>query len=185
MASLIPPVRLFLAGNIPEELVRGTMDEINQTSLFNANIGETINPIGLRESSVLRLDEAIDFLMTLRRKEHISLVLTTMPVLDRYDRRTFGLAVEGDSGFLGASMVSTSRLLGPGHSSKDINPKAKDRLAKESLHELGHAMGLRHCRIVFCAMRRSLEPLEVDARQLKFCPKCLLNLELKCRLFPR
>jgi archaemetzincin len=49
------------------------------------------------------------------------------------------------------------------------------RILKESLHELGHALGLEHCR-ENCVMRFSNSVYDVDAKPAFFCPKCCLEL---------
>lgn len=174
-------VRLHLVGNFPGNLSEDTIAQINKASIFRVDAGEELIPNGLRRGDLFYIDEAIDFLMLLRHKENIRLVFTQMPVLDKHHRETFGLAVEGESEALGVGMVSTSRLLTFENHHDDLKKLASERIAKEALHELGHAIGLTHCRFKFCAMARSLEPEDVDMRQLRFCPNCLLDLELKRR----
>ncbi len=175
------PVRLLLAGNLSEQLVSNVSMAINQTSLFHIEDSGPVNHEGRRRDDAFYIDEAIDLLMVLRRNEYISLILTAMPILDDNERQPFGLAVEGGPGLLGASIVSTNRLLATETDSKESEVLATSRVTKESLHELGHAMGLVHCRSGFCGMRKALHPFDVDARQPTFCPKCLLDLELRRR----
>jgi archaemetzincin len=47
-----------------------------------------------------------------------------------------------------------------------------DRLVKESVHELGHLFGLRHCRADSCVMRSSTSVEEIDLKGRKFCSEC-------------
>ena len=49
--------------------------------------------------------------------------------------------------------------------------KNADRLAKETLHELGHCFGLNHCNND-CAMRFSSSVEEVDLKPAKLCNDC-------------
>lgn len=46
------------------------------------------------------------------------------------------------------------------------------RVAKESIHELGHVFGLGHCRNPLCVMSFSNSLLEVDRKLDRFCPIC-------------
>jgi len=48
----------------------------------------------------------------------------------------------------------------------------RQRLLKEVLHEFGHALGLLHCRVPWCAMHPSRIPEEVDLKDAAFCPAC-------------
>jgi len=47
-----------------------------------------------------------------------------------------------------------------------------DRLLKEALHELGHTMGLTHCRNQECNMKFSSTVEEIDKKSLFFCSHC-------------
>jgi len=49
----------------------------------------------------------------------------------------------------------------------------ESRARKESLHELGHLMGLVHCRSPECVMRFSAAAEEVDLKPDRFCASCL------------
>jgi len=52
------------------------------------------------------------------------------------------------------------------------------RLLKESLHELGHTLGLRHCPAYRCAMSSSHAVESIDLKVAEFCPACLPALSL-------
>ena len=46
------------------------------------------------------------------------------------------------------------------------------RLLKESLHELGHTLGLRHCPAYRCAMSSSHAVESIDLKDTEFCARC-------------
>lgn len=52
-----------------------------------------------------------------------------------------------------------------------------ERMAKISLHEVGHLMGLEHCRAVDCLMRFSKDLAQLDALPLQFCRACRYEVE--------
>jgi len=51
------------------------------------------------------------------------------------------------------------------------------RLLKESLHELGHTLGLRHCPAYRCAMSSSHAVESIDLKVAEFCARCRPALE--------
>ncbi len=53
-----------------------------------------------------------------------------------------------------------------------------ERLAKETIHILGHLSGLGHCSNPRCLMYPSHGVLETDFKQLGFCPECQIRLRL-------
>ncbi len=68
-----------------------------------------------------------------------------------------------------AAVVSTRRLGEPGLPDERI---VLERLAKESVHEVGHLLGLLHCSASGCAMGRSAGVRDVDRKRVELCPAC-------------
>jgi len=48
----------------------------------------------------------------------------------------------------------------------------ESRIIKETLHEIGHVLGLGHCRTPRCVMNFSNSLLEVDAKSAAYCAGC-------------
>jgi len=47
-----------------------------------------------------------------------------------------------------------------------------ERLIKETIHELGHVFGLRHCKNSRCVMHFSTSLLDIDTKRKNFCIDC-------------
>ena len=76
-----------------------------------------------------------------------------------------------------AAVVSTARLKEP-LPVRDAR-LVIERLAKEAIHELGHAMGLVHCGTPDCAMGRSASVRDVDSKRGSLCGGCRAQLRAR------
>jgi archaemetzincin len=54
-----------------------------------------------------------------------------------------------------------------------------ERLVKESIHELGHILGLRHCLDWSCVMASTHDVERLDAKSAEYCPRCLAAASLQ------
>lgn len=74
----------------------------------------------------------------------------------------------------GAAVVSTARLRDP---IPQVDGRlVMERLAKEAVHEIGHAFGLLHCGTPRCAMSRSAAVRDVDGKRGELCQDCRSRL---------
>lgn len=70
------------------------------------------------------------------------------------------------------ALVSVARLC-PTFYGLTANPDAVVRRARlETLHEIGHLVGLRHCRDFACLMHRADTVEDIDVRGVGFCSSC-------------
>lgn len=80
----------------------------------------------------------------------------------------FGLAqLDGNIGIISSHRLENQYYGLP----KDKNLLG-ERLAKETIHELGHLYGLRHCSMYNCVMAISNTAEEVDIKDFQYCSNC-------------
>jgi len=72
----------------------------------------------------------------------------------------------------GAAIVSLCRLRSEFYGQPTDQDLFLERSAKEAVHEVGHTLGLRHCRNPACVMSFSNNIQMVDAKECKFCERC-------------
>ncbi|MGI9101769.1 MAG: archaemetzincin family Zn-dependent metalloprotease [Terriglobales bacterium] len=71
-----------------------------------------------------------------------------------------------------AAVVSTYRLRQEFYGLPPDNALLHERLLKESVHEVGHTLDLRHCEDYRCAMAPSHAVEWIDLKQAVLCPSC-------------
>jgi archaemetzincin len=72
----------------------------------------------------------------------------------------------------GGAVVSAHRLRQEFYGMPSDTELLHERLLKESLHELGHTYGLRHCPEYTCVMSASNGVERIDLKNADFCPNC-------------
>jgi archaemetzincin len=70
------------------------------------------------------------------------------------------------------AVVSTARLAEPFYGLPRRDDLLRERLLKESVHELGHTFGLRHCGDWRCVMTSSHAVERLDVKTAEFCARC-------------
>ncbi len=76
-----------------------------------------------------------------------------------------------------AAVVSTTRLRPEFYGLPPAPERIVARLIKESIHELGHTFGLRHCQHPGCVLNASTYVEEIDLKSSRFCPICARLLQ--------
>jgi archaemetzincin len=82
--------------------------------------------------------------------------------------------------FLGGNtgIVSIYRLNNERYGMPADNQLLQERLIKEVIHELGHTLGLIHCKEPLCVMRSSTYVEDIDQKNRHLCAKCRSELNL-------
>jgi archaemetzincin len=76
----------------------------------------------------------------------------------------------------GGAVVSAHRLRQEFYGMPTNPELLHERLLKESLHELGHTYGLRHCPDYTCVMSSSNAVERIDLKSAEFCPNCTRHM---------
>ncbi|MFQ6096010.1 MAG: archaemetzincin family Zn-dependent metalloprotease [Candidatus Bathyarchaeia archaeon] len=81
--------------------------------------------------------------------------------------------VFGEAQYLGkAALISLHRLRPEFYGQQPNLALFKERAVKEAIHEIGHTLGLGHCRDPLCIMFFSNSILDTDRKRPVFCRSC-------------
>ncbi len=93
-----------------------------------------------------------------------------------YDGLNFVFGLEDPAGFC---LVSIARLRPEFYGERPNFDRLVQRSVKEALHEIGHYLGLSHCRSAECVMSFSACVEDIDRKKTEFCPNCRVKMATK------
>ena len=161
LAEAFPDASVELVGEQP--LPAGSLDPLR---------GQLVSPRVLEAAAALREELGVELLLWVVAGDAYAPGLNFV----------FGEALLAG----GAAVVYTARLHQSFYGLPEDGQLYLERLLKESLHELGHALGLGHCSHPRCVMRFSNSILEVDEKAPAYCRRCSRLLEERgVRVSPR
>ena len=101
-------------------------------------------------------------------REDVVLGITDYDLYKTSHQFVFGSASEAQR----CAVVSLHRLRSEYYGDQPDENALFQRLLKESVHEIGHALGLRHCYNARCAMYYSNSVFDTDNKHSHFCEQC-------------
>jgi len=159
--------KIFLQKTLPQEVKDFTIGKI--TTIYNLNtkvFDLTRDNIRFAYSSIRGQYDAGKILEKFAEKYRDFLVLISDDIYVNHLNFVFGVAYP----FIG-TVISTFRLR--------INADKNlfyERLEKTIKHEIGHYLGLKHCKN-FCVMKFANSLYELDIKAKNYCKKCKAYLE--------
>jgi archaemetzincin len=124
----------------------------------------------------------LDHLAAYKHQHHISdpiLLVVSQDLFNPGHSALFGLARES----AGIAVISTARLENEYYGLDAEDDDLIDRLVKEGAHEVGHLLGLAHCRNHECIMFCPDTLDELNGKKKCFCEACQKQIEE--RLMPQ
>ena len=100
--------------------------------------------------------------------EDVVLAITDYDLYKTSHQFVFGSASEAQR----CAVVSLHRLRSEYYGDQPDENALFQRLLKECVHEIGHALGLRHCYNARCAMYYSNSVFDTDNKHSHFCESC-------------
>lgn len=118
---------------------------------------------------------AVEMLAYLARRAESGLTILGITGVDLFAPRlsfVFGIADRA----AGTAIISLHRLTPEFYGEPPDPALSRERAVKEAIHELGHVLGLDHCKSAGCIMRFSSMITDTDEKGPGFCGRCSARL---------
>jgi archaemetzincin len=170
-------MRLILQpmGNIPEMLIEKISEELKNQLRIVTDVAATMGiPKEFRDSyrDQYSAERILKFL-----NENVQgrvLAITDSDIFAAEMNYTYGQAQMSGS----SAVLSTFRLRPEFYRNRADNSVLIERAIKESVHEVGHMLGLKHCLNEKCVMNFSPTIFNFDKKAKNFCDDCKTKLRI-------
>lgn len=162
-------------GPVPNHLLRALVHDLARAFGVSVTLGAELGLVGIRKLDDVRFDSnaLLDLLIAVRPGNDT----ITLGVLDG-DVAVPGLAFAFGQATVGGccALVALARLRPGPSSSVGAADLLRRRVLTESVHEVGHVLGLAHCAARSCALFRSRNVEDTDAKGPVLCAACSLAI---------
>ncbi|MFQ6009605.1 MAG: archaemetzincin family Zn-dependent metalloprotease [Candidatus Aenigmatarchaeota archaeon] len=169
-------IRIIPVGNPPQKILETIKASL--PDIFNSEV-RMMPALDVPQDSYnhwrkqYNAEKIIDILSKEKAAKFIDRSIPSLFIIDQdiyYDGLNFVFGVEDP--IHSSAIISLTRLK-PEFYGKGVNLLVlSDRAVKEAVHEIGHHLGLGHCRHPFCVMAFSPSVEDVDNKQRYFCRDC-------------
>ena len=173
-----PAVQVRALGPVPRVVLSGVRDVLSRSYGVTVTVGSplALPRVGYRpRREQYRADALLDRIDRTVAGDSPSVVgVTTADIFVPDFNFLFGLSYLGRR----SAIVSVARL-GPLRSTSSrmtLRSRLVRRASKIAIHELGHGLGLDHCRERGCVMRYSDNVADLDRESSAFGPRCRQRL---------
>lgn len=175
-------VRIIPIGNVSERLLNIICNELHEVLSVRYRLLPKIEIMHDAFNVFRKQYDAEKIMLTLSQLGSAKFIEKSIPTLAvteediYYNGLNFVFGLEDPKG---CCIISTARLKPEFYNQKPNFYLLSERAAKEAIHEIGHYLGLDHCKHVFCVMCFSPSVNDVDAKQKFFCNNCKIKLTMK------
>ncbi len=171
-------IYLLPVGDIDEETLETLKSRLAETFHRNVEIHDGMNipkkaynPQRKQYLSSHILDELHNLVSSSEKEKYLA--ITGVDLYVPQLNFVFGEAELGGQ----FAIISLARLHQSFYGFPDDRALFLERTVKEAVHELGHALGLRHCPNPECVMHFSNSLVDTDRKKAVFCSSCLKLFE--------
>lgn len=176
-------LRLVPLGIVPTSILEAISSELRDILNIKCKVLSKIDLPKETYNSLRNQYDAEKILQVIRKIPEVKFIDKTIPTLvitpdDIYFKGlnfVFGLE-EPPEGLL---MVSMARLKPEFYKESPNSFRLTERVIKESMHEIGHYIGLDHCKHPWCVMSFSSSVGEIDSKRKEFCRDCNVKMAVK------
>lgn len=171
-------ITLAATSDVDSMLLGALRDKLHEILGMDAKIGEPIGDISFAFNPQRNQHQSTPILEQLGKTHSVNdggKVLGIVDV-DLYAPELNFIFGEADLR-AGMALVSLTRLRQDFYGLPNDEDLFFQRILKEAVHELGHTVGLLHCRESTCVMHFSNCLEETDQKSSEFCPSCRASWE--------